>query len=91
MIYLDSRYADGPLFKANNARDGNYYVTVMRQFPSYAIKFFWYEWVETDRLDDLSARFLGNPEYWWQILDVNPEILDPFEISAGTPLRIPNE
>lgn len=91
MIYLDSRYADGPLFKAMDARNGHYYVTVMRRFPTYAVKFFWYEWVATDRLDDLAARSLGNPEFWWQILDLNPEILDPFDIAPGTQLRIPNE
>ena len=91
MIYLDSRYADGPLVKAMNARNGNSYVTVFRRFPSYAINFFWYEWIITDRLDDLAARSLGNSAFWWQILDINPEILNPFEIAPGTQVRIPNE
>jgi hypothetical protein len=27
---------------------------------------------------------------WWRILDVNPEIINPQEITPGTQLRIPN-
>jgi len=27
---------------------------------------------------------------WWEIMDINPEILDPFTITPGTQLRIPN-
>jgi len=27
---------------------------------------------------------------WWEILDINPEILDPTTIPAGTQLRIPD-
>lgn len=91
MIYLDSRYADGPVLRANNARTGNYNVTVFRKFPKYSVKFFWYEWVQSDRLDIIAMRFLGNSELWWQILDANPEILDPFEIAPGVLIRVPNE
>jgi nucleoid-associated protein YgaU len=53
--------------------------------------FFWHYWVETDRLDNLSLRYLGKPNLWWRIADINPELVDPFSIEPGTPLRIPNE
>jgi len=33
---------------------------------------------------------LGLPEYWWQIMDFNPEIINPFTITSGTYIRIPN-
>lgn len=91
MIYLDSRYVDGPLFKAQDSRTGEYELTVFRSFPSYKIKFFYYTWVETDRLDRVALRFLGASSTWWQIMDINPEIIDPLNIVPGTVLKIPNE
>jgi hypothetical protein len=91
MIFLDSRYVDGPLYKAKNARTNKFDITVLRAFPSYQTSFFTYQWVETDRLDVLALKYLGNSELWWQILDINPEILDPLDIAPGTSIRIPNE
>jgi len=91
MIFLDSRYVDGPLYKAKNARTNKFDITVLRAFPSYQTPFFTYQWVETDRLDVLALKYLGNSELWWQILDINPEVLDPFDIAPGTSIRIPNE
>ena len=91
MIFLDSRYVDGPLYKAKNARTNKYDITVLREFPAYQVSFFTYPGVETDRLDVLALKYLGSSELWWQILDINPEILDPFDITPGTSIRIPNE
>lgn len=90
MIYLDSRYVDGPLVRAQDARNGDYTVAVLREWPSYATRFSIYEWVETDRLDIVAWKLYGNPAFWWKILDVNPEIIDPTSIAPGTQLRIPN-
>ena len=90
-IYLDSRYADGPLFKAKDTRSPNNVVTVFRTFPVYSVSFSLYEVTEIDRIENIAVKFLGNPEMWWQIMDINPEILNPFEIPLGTLLRIPNE
>lgn len=89
-IYLDSRYIDGPVFKAWDARKNSYQITVFRAWPSYTSPFFMYEWVDGDRLDNVSNRFLGSSEYWWRILDVNPEINNPLVIKPGTSIRIPN-
>lgn len=91
MIFLDSRYVDGPVFKAYDSRTNTYELTVFRQFPSYLSKFYIYEWKETDRIDALAKQVLGKVDLWWQILDLNPEILDPFNIAPGTQLRIPND
>lgn len=91
MIYLDSRYADGPLFKANDARDGSYRLTVFREWPTYISKFYLYEVVETDRIANIAYKFLGQSERWYEIMDLNPEIIDPFTLTPGTMLRIPYE
>lgn len=90
MIYLDSRYVDGTIAKVSNARKNQYDLAVFRQWPSSAVTFFFYEWVDNDRLDNIAMRFLGNSAMWWQILDINPEILNPTNIAPGTQIRIPN-
>jgi hypothetical protein len=91
MIFLDSRYVDGKIYKAFDSRSNTYELTVNREFPSYTATFFLYDWVETDRLDNLALRYVGASNLWWKILDINPEILDPFSIAPGTQLRIPND
>jgi hypothetical protein len=90
MIYLDSRYADGVKLKAWDARKSQYHLTVFRKFPTYTTEFFFYSWTQGDRIDNLAARFLGDSSYWWQIMDINQEIGDPFSITPGTHIRIPN-
>lgn len=90
MIFLDSRYADGVIFKAWDSRKSEYHITVFRTWPSTVYSYFIYEWVNGDRLDNLASKYLGNPEFWWQILDANPEIVDPLTIAPGTQIRIPN-
>lgn len=90
MIYLDSRYVDGSVFKAWHAKKQEYHLTVFRKWPSFVESFFIYEWVENDRLDNLSMKFLGNSSLWWQIMDINPEIINPETIQPGTQIRIPH-
>ena len=90
MIYLDSRYADGILFETYNAKSGYHSPTVYRTWPGYVVDVYFYEVTEIDRIENIAVKTLGNPELWWQIMDVNPEILNPFEIPAGTTLRIPS-
>lgn len=90
MIFLDSRYSDGTVFKARDARTRTFELTVFRTFPTDTASFFWYEWVQGDRVDVLASKFLGTPSLWWRLMDVNPEIINPLSISPGTHLRIPN-
>lgn len=90
MIYLDSRYVDGRILKVWNSQKQQYDLTVFREWPTYTQSYFIYEWVETDRLDNIATRFLGDASQWWVIMDINPEIIDPQSIAPGTQLRIPN-
>jgi nucleoid-associated protein YgaU len=90
-IYLDSRYVDGTLFKGKDARTNTYVTTVFRQWPTSYKNVIMYEVKEVDRVEDIAVRYLGNPSLWWKIMDLNPEVLDPFNIPAGTLLRIPND
>jgi len=90
MIFSDSRYATGTIFKAFDSRKNNYQITVFRNFPEESASFYYYTWVEGDRMDILANQFFGNPAMWWTIMDYNPEIIDTFDIPVGTVIRIPN-
>lgn len=91
MIFSDSRYVDGSLAKIYRAFSNTYEQTVYREWPSYNVDFFYYTYTEIDRIDELAATYLGSPDLWWRIMDINPNLLNPFEIPAGTQVRIPSE
>ena len=75
MIVLDSRYADGTGLKVYDAWSSkqNYQLAIIRNWPTYTVDYFIYNWGEMDRLDSLASKYLGNSDLWWQILDINPE------------------
>jgi nucleoid-associated protein YgaU len=91
MIYADSRYATGIIYAAQDARTGRYANSVRRVFPTKTTAFITYTWKANDRLDIIANEFLGTPAYWWKIMDVNPELVDPMNIATGTAVRIPHE
>ena len=43
-----------------------------------------------DRLDQIAARTLGDPEHFWQVCDAN-NAMNPFDLAseAGSALRVP--
>jgi nucleoid-associated protein YgaU len=88
-IFADSRYAEGTQFHAYDSRTGKVQNTVFRTWPNVVQTFFYYNWVEGDRIDLLSKNFYGRSDLWWHIMDINPQILNPFEIAPGTQIRIP--
>lgn len=90
MIYSDSRYATGKVLVAQDPRNGTYPRAVYRKFPTAKAGFYYYTWVEGDRIDQVSYELLGSSAFWWKIMDFNPEILDPFSIPIGAVIRIPS-
>ena len=88
-LFADSRYADGAQINAYDSRTYKIQKTIFRTWPTYLETFFFYNWVEGDRIELVSNLFLGRPDLWWQIMDLNPQILNPFNIAPGTQLRIP--
>lgn len=91
MIFTDSRYATGIFFKAYEPRKNSYNLTVLRQFPVDQSNFYYYVWKERDRIENVAARLLEDSNLWWRIMDYNPEVIDPINIVAGTPIRIPSD
>lgn len=91
MIYADSRYARGIFFTAYEPKKNTYNLTVFRRFPVDQSNFYYYVWRERDRVENVAARLLGDSNLWWRIMDYNPEVIDPINIVAGTPIRIPSD
>jgi hypothetical protein len=89
MIFSDSRYADGKVIKAADSRTGKSQIAVLRVYPSLSADFYYYTWVEGDRIDTVTYQLTGVTENWWSVMDYNPEILDPNNIAPGTVVRIP--
>lgn len=89
MIFSDSRYATGYLYKAYDVTNDASLVSVSRIFPTAAANFYYYAWKESDRIENVAYQLLGDSSTWWSIMDYNPEVLDAINIPVGTLLRIP--
>jgi nucleoid-associated protein YgaU len=90
MIERVSRYYDGPLTQTPDKYTGEYVISVFRRFPtSRSVNYITYTWKNGDSLSRLSEVFGVGAKYWWEILEINPEITDPFDITEGTVLRVP--
>jgi len=90
MIERVSRYYDGPLSQTIDPVTNEPKISVYRSFPSgINIKYITYVWKASDELSLVANRFNIGTKFWWEITDINPEILDPFDIVPGTVIRIP--
>ena len=86
-----SRYlgnAGGSVVRVVNTA-GVYNLTTLRTVPPQTGVFVLYAWQNTDRVDLVAAKFLGDATLWWAIFDLNPEVIDPLNVPPGTVLRIP--
>jgi phage tail protein X len=90
MIYADSRYADGRIFRALDSRTDKAQVTVLRAYPGLQSEYYTMIWQEGDRIDTVARRVYGSTDRWHYIMDYNPEIIDPNGIAPGTQIRLPN-
>lgn len=85
-----SRYYTGPLAQIPDKYTGDYNIAVFRQFDDQGkVSYFDYTWVVGDTLSLIANKYLGNPILWWRILEINPEITDPFSIIPGQTIRVP--
>lgn len=90
MIERVSRYYNGPLTQTADKYTGDYVISVFRRFPdSRILNYISYTWKNGDNLSRLAEVFGVGAKYWWEIMEINPEIDDPFDIEEGTILRVP--
>jgi hypothetical protein len=48
-----------------------------------------YTWTDGDTIAGLAQAYGLGAKYWWEIMEINPEIDDPFNITPGIILRVP--
>ena len=90
MIENVSRYYDGPIFQVPHKYTGVYTIAVFRKFPaSTKVNYIEHVWEYGDSLAALSEHYGDGAKYWWEILEINPNILSPFDIKPGQVIRIP--
>jgi len=90
-ILPQSRYsAQGATVVRLPNSSGTYNLTVLRTVPSSVSGYTLYTWQAGNRPDLVASQLLGNPQLWWAIFDINPEIIYPLNIPPGTVVRIPN-
>lgn len=89
MIFNTSRYVDGPLADVTDNQTGTTRKVVYRKWPAASTNFAIYVWKDSDRIDIVALQLFGSPDAWWQLMDWNPEVLDPSDIPPGTKLRVP--
>lgn len=89
MISANSRYASSAtaLVTGRDGKSRNVILSKNTSALSVTVKI--YTWAEGDRPDLVAYRNYGDASQWWRIADVNPQIMDWTEISAGTRIRIP--
>lgn len=89
MIAANSRYAQSTVVPAVDL-DGDDIMVILFGVPAdKTVQFTYYQVTGADHIDQLAARFLGNPTYWWIIANANPEIVNWLTLPTGYLLRIP--
>ena len=86
-----SRYALTPTASLMRA-DGTLVTYLRRRFvppPENLALLQWHQVVQNERLDNITAHYLGDPEQFWRLCDAN-RALRPEELTEtiGKPLRI---
>jgi hypothetical protein len=89
-IEIVSRYNDGPLFQLPDKYSSIYNIGVFRKWPStIQRRYVEHTWEDGDSLGALAARYGDGSKYWWEIMEINPEIINPLNITPGTVVRVP--
>lgn len=84
------RYANSSVVKIAQP-DGSTRFTIVPSTPTpyWVFDFTFYQVSSADRMDKIAFHIYGDGSMWWHIADANPEILDWWDVPAGTILRIP--
>jgi nucleoid-associated protein YgaU len=91
MIFIKSRYSSEVIQAIVFPNTKKTTMTVFRMPPKNLNnkKVKYYRWRQGDRIDQVAYTVFEDPELWWKIMDANPEITDPNNISPGDVIRIP--
>lgn len=96
MIDSYGRYGSGTIGQVYDKR--SHYATSSKTATTYVYRNFEvpkensyieHSFRNGDRLDIIASKLYGDPKLWAKIMDLNPEIADPFYIKPGTVIRLP--
>ena len=83
MIQILSRYT-----ATTEERNGNIVIVATRK-PTTMPSYMSHRARSGDTFENLAARYLGSPLFYWKIADINPQVVFPDYIPVGTNIRIP--
>lgn len=89
MILADSRYQTSVLITVDAGETTRQEMRVALP-TGREVSYTFYRTDSGDRPDLLADDFLGDPNLWWVIADINPEVMDWTELPVGTVIRVPN-
>lgn len=89
-IFQGSRYEYSVVDFVAIKEDSDANAIVFYEFsPLGSFSYREHTYIKNERLDVISYDYYQRPDFWWLILDANPQIEDPLNIEPGTVLRIP--
>lgn len=86
-VYKYSRYAK----TSACYRRGDAFILCLRnrvKFNESAATY--YTVIQGDTIDGIAYRYYGNAQFWWAIMDANPQFVSELDIKPGDVLLIPN-
>lgn len=88
MIASNSRYVDDTVTTVDV--DGTSRQVIILNPPAVStFSYVSHVYSAAETIDGLAYSYFGDATQWWQIADVNPEIVDWNNIPPGTSIRIP--
>lgn len=89
MITGNSRYVNDTLTTITG-NDGINRTTIIQPQPvDVSFSYLVHQVVGFERIDQIAFSYLGDSTAWWQIADVNPEVMYWDSLTPGTSIRIP--
>jgi hypothetical protein len=90
MIFIGSRYETEEVQYVLDARTQTTRPSVLRaplrKTPTSST---YAEWNTAYRLDQVADKIDRESDRWWRIMDRNPELLNPWNLPAGTRVNLP--
>jgi hypothetical protein len=71
-------------------RNGNLQLAVVHRAPvDQTLRVADYRWRDSERVDDVAARYYGSESSWWMYAEANPQILDWTQVPTGQQIMVP--
>ncbi len=88
MISNKSRYSNSVLVTETVGGKDVVYITPSAP-TAYTFRYVYYVVNGSDRIDDIANAYFSDPTQWYLIGDANPQIMNWFNLTPGTIIRIP--